>query len=349
MILLYGATGFMGELIAHGAARQGLPVTLAGRTAETLQRLSLDTGLPYAVFDVDDEAGAASALRGQRLLINASGPFHQTARPLVQAALNAGVHYLDLAGEVQDFLEVQASGHQALARGVMLLPGVGFGVFPTDSLAVYLHRQLPDATQLTLAFETQGGVSQGTARTVLHHLARGGVARRGGQLIPAPAAWTERRVDFGASSAVALFNPWRADLVSAFHSTGIPDISTFSVIPSPLNTVMRLDRCVPRLIRSRAVQRLLASQLEKQGRGPSAAEQAAGHTTIWGEVRNGAGGVKAARLHGPEAYRFSALTTLLAARQVLAGQSAPGYRTPAEVFGPDAVLDLPDVRREDLF
>ncbi|WP_424952709.1 saccharopine dehydrogenase family protein [Deinococcus sp.] len=346
MVLLYGASGFMGELIAREAARQGLPVTLAGRSESSLAALGAEFGLPHRVFALDNPDAARQALGGHQVLINASGPFHLTAAPLLRHALNAGVHYLDLAGEVEDFRAAQALDLEAVARGVMLMPGVGFGVFPTDSVAVYLHRLLPDAARLTLAFETQGGVSQGTAQTVLYGLARGGVARRGGALIPVPAAWKRRRTDFGSGAKVALFNPWRADLVSAYASTGIPDIDTYSVIPQPLATLMRLDAWWPGLVRSRAVQGLLQRQVAAQGRGPDAAELAAGRTVVYGEAQNREGQRVAARLFGPEAYLFSAQSAVLAARLVLDGQHRPGYRTPAEVFGPDALLGLPGVRRE---
>ena len=241
---------------------------------------------------------------------------------------------------------MQAQDQAAVARGLMLLPGVGFGVFPTDSLAVYLHGLLPDAAQLTLAFQTQGGVSQGTAQTVLYGLAHGGVARRGGQLQPVPAAWKRRAFDFGAGKVTALFNPWRADLLSAYVSTGIPDIDTFSVVPQPVATLMRLDAVWPGLVRSRWLQTLLGRQVASQARGPDAAQLAAGSTTVYGEVVNARGERRAARLHGPEAYAFSAQSAVLALKLVLAGGLRPGYRTPAQVFGPDALLALPGVRRE---
>ncbi|GGR34729.1 saccharopine dehydrogenase family protein [Deinococcus ruber] len=347
-MLLYGASGFMGELIAREAARQGLPVTLAGRTEASLAVLGTELGLPYRVFALDNPDAAQQALGGHRILINASGPFHVTAAPLLRHALNAGVHYLDLAGEVEDFVAVQARDAEAVARGVRLMPGVGFGVFPTDSLAVFLHGLLPDAVRLTLAFETQGGVSQETAQTVLYGLAHGGVARRGGALRPVPAAWKRRRIEFGSGPRTALFNPWRADLISAYASTGIADIDTYSVVPQPLASLMRLDAVWPALVRSQAVQRLLQRQVATQARGPSASERAAGRTAVYGEIENLEGQRVAARLFGPEAYRFSAQSAVLAARLVLQGQHRPGYRTPAEVFGPDALLSLPDVRREQV-
>lgn len=345
MVLLYGANGFMGELIAREAARQGLPITLAGRTESGLAALSAELGLPYRVFALDDAEAAQSALIGQQVLLNASGPFHTTAAPLLRQALNAGVQYLDLAGEVEDFQRTQALDPEAVERGVMLMPGVGFGVFPSDSMAVYLHRLQPNATRLVLTMETQGGVSQGAAQTVLYGLAHGGVARRGGTLIPVPAGWKRRRVSSGSGTRTALFNPWRADLISAYASTGIPDIDTYSVVPQPLATLMRLDALWPGLVRSQGMGRLLQRQVATQGRGPSMTELEAGRTVIYGEVENHLGERVSARLNGPDAFLFSAESAVLAARLVLEGQHSPGYRTPAEIFGPDAILTLPGVER----
>ena len=102
MVLLYGANGFMGELIAREAARQGLPITLAGRTESGLAALGAELGLPHRIFALNDAEAAQSALSGQQVLMNASGPFHSISAPLLRQALNAGVQYLDLAGKVEE-------------------------------------------------------------------------------------------------------------------------------------------------------------------------------------------------------------------------------------------------------
>ncbi|MER6039091.1 hypothetical protein ABT133_35210 [Streptomyces sp. NPDC001835] len=84
---------------------------------------------------------------------------------------------------------------------MMLPPGAGFGVVLTDCLAAQLHRRLPDATRLELAFQTVGGLSRGTAATLLRDLAHPWVHRRDGGLLPRLAAAHRLRVDFGRGPA----------------------------------------------------------------------------------------------------------------------------------------------------
>lgn len=346
-VMLYGASGYTGTLIAREAARQGLRPILAGRSAGKLAALSSELGLTTRAFDLADPAALGQQLAGVSVLLNASGPFKRTADPLASACIEHGVHYLDLAGEVPEFEALAARDSAARQAGVMLLPGVGFGVVPTDSLAVYLTRCLPDAARLTLAFQTVGGVSQGTAETVIEDLPRGGVARRDGRLVRVAAGTQSRQIDFGQGPVRTLSNPWRADLSTAYRSTGIPTIEVFTVIPSPLRELMRASRWIGPLLALPAVQRLLKRQASAQGAGPSAADRAAGRTVVWGEVVAADGRRAAARLSGPEAYDYSALTAVLTLRQVLAGAARPGFQTPAQVLGADAILALPGVARVD--
>lgn len=111
---------------------------------------------------------------------------------------------------------------------------------------------------------------------------------------------------------------------------------------------MRASRFLAPLLAARPMQNLLLGQARRQPEGPSDAERAAGFTAVWGEVRDPGGRSARALLRGPEAYTFSALTAVAAVRAVLDGAAAPGFQTPAEVFGPDAVLGLPGVERHDV-
>lgn len=347
-VMLYGASGYTGALIAREAVRQGLRPILAGRSREKLIPLAQELGLEARSFGLERPEDLREHLAGVTVLLNAGGPFKHTSTALASACLQTGTHYLDLAGEVPEFEALLARDGEAKAAGVMLVPGVGFGVVPTDSLAVYLKARLPGATRLTLAFETVGGVSSGTAETVIADLPRGGVARRNGRLVREAAGLRSRRIDFGFGPTAALSNPWRGDLSTAYHSTGIPTIETYMVVPSPLRELMRASRFIGPLLGLPFVQRLLMQQAHTPGGGPTAAERAAGRTAIWGEVADAGGRRVAARLTGPEAYDFTALTAVLTLQQILSGTLKPGFQTPAQLLGADAVLRLPGVIRTDL-
>jgi short subunit dehydrogenase-like uncharacterized protein len=346
-VMVYGATGYMGRLIVLEAVRLGLRPIVAGRSRAKLLPLAEELGLPTRAFSLDDSAAVRTNLSDVALLLNASGPFKRTAQALVDACLLTGTHYLDLAGEVPEFEALAARDQQAQAAGTMLLPGVGFGIVPTDCLAAHLKRRLPTASQLSLAFQAVGGVSQGTAETVIEDLARGGVLRRNGTLVRVAAGRQRRTIDFGQGPVDTLSNPWRGDISTAYYSTGIPTIEVFAVIPSPMRELMRASRYIGPLLGTSFVQGLLKRQVQAQPIGPSDAERAAGKTYIWGEVADEQGRRAVSLLSGPEAYDFSASTAVLIAQRVGAGAARPGFQTPAGLLGADFVLEIPGVQRTD--
>jgi len=132
--------------------------------------------------------------------LNCAGPFKYTAEPLVEGCLRSRAHYLDITGEIPVYEAIQARNVQAKARGVMLLPGVGFDVVPTDCLAQHLKQRLPSATRLRLAFQSVGpaGLPPSTQRTAIELLNYGDRVRRNGKLVRPQTGGGTISVDFGA-------------------------------------------------------------------------------------------------------------------------------------------------------
>ena len=149
-LLVYGATGFVGGHIARTAAGSGLPTILAGRDPARLDSLAAEIGVERRAFGLADAGATARVLKGATVVLNCAGPFKRTAGPLAGACLSAGVPYLDITGEIPVFEALQAKDAEAKARGVMLLPGVGFDVAATDCLALHLKRRLPCLRRLHL-------------------------------------------------------------------------------------------------------------------------------------------------------------------------------------------------------
>jgi short subunit dehydrogenase-like uncharacterized protein len=190
--LIYGANGYTGTLIAREAVARGHRPVLAGRNAETLVMLASDLGLEYRIFALDDHCKVSKGLCGMQAVLNCADPFAHTYRPMADACLRAGVHYLDITGVVGVFEGLVARSAAAQAAGVMLLPGVGFDVVPSDCLAAHLKRRLPSATHLALGFVSLDRVSRGTAMTIAENIHRGGLVRQDGMLRRVPAAWKTR-------------------------------------------------------------------------------------------------------------------------------------------------------------
>jgi short subunit dehydrogenase-like uncharacterized protein len=344
--LIYGANGYTGALIARTAVARGHQPVLAGRNAGALAALGRELALEYRAFALDRPNVVHEGIRGIRVVLHCAGPFAHTSRPMAEACLRTGVHYLDITGEAQVFEALAGRDAEAKAAGVMLLPGVGFDVVPSDCLAAHLKGRLPSATRLALGFQGLGRVSRGTAITVAENLPRGGLVRKGGVLARVPPAWKTRVIDFGAGPRKAMTIPW-GDVVTAFHSTAIPDIEVYMAAPLGTRLAARASRSLGWLLGSRTVQGLLKKHIRARPPGPTTAELARGYSLLWGEARDDAGSRVASRLRGPDGYTFTVRAALAVVERVLAGHAPAGFQTPSTVFGPDFVLGMEGVTRTD--
>lgn len=344
--MIYGATGYTGALIARAAARRGMRPILAGRGAEKLASLADELGLEHRAFALEEAASVADGIRGVHTLLNCAGPFSQTAQPIVDACLRAGTHYLDITGEAGVFEAIAALDAEAKAAGIVLLPGVGFDVVPSDCLAVHLKQRLPSATRLALGFRSSGRLSRGTALTALERIDSGGLVRADGVLKPVPTAWRTRAIDFGDGTTKAITIPW-GDVATAYHSTGIPNIEVYLAAPWGLRVGARLSRWLGWLLRSKLVQGPLKRRILAGPPGPTEAEHLQNRCLFWGEVADDAGRTAVARQQTPDGYDLTVETALAAASRVLSGTVAPGFQTPAMAFGPDFILTIVGVMRTD--
>jgi short subunit dehydrogenase-like uncharacterized protein len=346
--LVYGAYGYTGELIARKAKDQGFAVLLAGRDAVRTRDVAARTGFPHRVFGLDDEAAIDAGLEGVGVVLHCAGPFSRTALPMVEACLRKRVHYLDITGEISVFEALAARDAEAKAAGVMLMPGTGFDVVPSDCLAAHVAQRLPGATHLRMAFMGLGKMSRGTAKTMVEGLDRGCVVRRDGVLTNLPAGSLGRVVDYGpggerASMAIA----W-GDVATAFRTTGIPNIEVYVPVPRAAQVVARMAGSLGGLLSSPRLKQFLKHRIEARPAGPSDAERARGRSFLWAraEVADSGRHVEA-WLTTPEGYTLTAMTALEIARRVLDGDARAGFRTPAGVFGADFVLEFDGVMRRD--
>ena len=345
--LLYGSYGYTGRLIAERARELGMTPLLAGRDGEALAALAAELKMPHRAFALDDAAALEAALRETGVVLHAAGPFSHTSRPMVEACLRTGAHYLDITGEIAVFEAVAARDAEARRAGVMLLPGAGFDVVPSDCLAAYLKRRLPSATRLALAFQAVGGPSRGTLTTMVENVHRGGAVRRGGRITPVPAAWRTRQVDFGRGPVDVTTIPW-GDVSTAYHSTGIPDIEVYTRMPAGQRRLMRASRHLGWLLGSAPAQRVLKRSIRRRPPGPSPEQRERGVSLLWGEVEDAEGRRASARLRAPEGYTITARTAVEAVRRVRAGDAPAGFQTPSRAYGADWILEFDGVERVDL-
>jgi len=341
--LLYGANGYTGRLIAERAHALGMRPILAGRRSETIAPMAEEFRFDHRTFSLDSPAQIARSLDGVRVVLLAAGPFSATNAPMLDACIKAGVHYLDITGEIAVFEHCAAQHERAAAAGVVVLPGVGFDVVPSDCLAASLARALPGATSLELAFAGAGGrgprISRGTARTMLEGLGQGGAVRREGRIERVPLVWKTRRVAFRDRERDTASIPW-GDVATAFHSTGIPNIVVYTAMPPRQIATLKLARALVSLARLRPVRQLLARRIERSAPGPDEAARRTAQMQLWGRVSDAEGRSAEGTLVTPEGYRLTAETAVESARRVAAGEVQPGFRTPSLAFGAGYITEF---------
>ncbi len=338
--LIYGANGYTGKMIAQLAAQRGHKPILAGR-GESVRALAQELGLPCKLFDLADPTAAAASLQGTTLVLNCAGPFSATAAPMIQACLEAHAHYLDITGEIAVFEYAHGRDAEARARGIVVCPGVGFDVIPTDCIAAALKEALPDATALALGFDTASGLSPGTSKSLVEGLPMGGKIRRNGRIETVSFGYKHRRIDFGFGQKSAATIPW-GDVSSAHYSTGIGNIETYFPMPHMLTRVSRFCNWSRPLLGLPAVQAFLKRAIDKRVKGPDAEQRAQARTAVWGEVRNARGDTRVARIETANGYQLTVDSALHMVEHLLDNSPASGgYFTPSMLCGWRLVEALP--------
>lgn len=342
--LIYGANGYTGELITRMAAERGLKPILAGRNETKIAEIAGKYGFEHRAFSLDDTAKLDAVLQEVEMVLHCAGPFSITSPPMVEACLRNKKHYTDITGEISVFETCAAFDKKAADAGVMIMPGVGFDVVPSDCLAKHLKDRLPTATHLSLAFYGMGRLSHGTAATMTMNVGKGGAIRKDGKITGVPAAWKTREIDFGEVTKTGVTIPW-GDVSTAYYSTGIPNIEVFTVVPPSNLKMMKMSRYLGWLLATGPFQSYLQKKIPAGG--PSDAERAKGKTLLWGEASDGDGNHVESRLQGPEGYTITAIAALNIAQKILAGNFTPGYQTPAKAYGADLILEIEGTSRQD--
>lgn len=337
--MIYGANGYTGELIAREARRRGESPVLAGRGAH-VAGLANELGFEHRVFDLEDNYQVAKQLDGISLVLHCAGPFSATSAPMIEGCLQAGAHYLDITGEISVFEHAHAQDARAKKAGIVICPGVGFDVIPTDCVAAALKKALPDATHLALGFDSRSGFSPGTAKTSVEGLASGGRARINGKISKVPMAWKVRHIRFGKDEKLAMTIPW-GDVCTAWYSTGIPNIEVYIPVSERVVKSAKLSNYVRPLLGLSLVQDFMKKRIGKTVKGPDGATRDKLTTAVWGEASNAVGQKKTARIQTANGYSLTVTGSLAVVAHLLQNTVEPGAYTPSRLLGPDLVTQLP--------
>ncbi|WP_448118956.1 saccharopine dehydrogenase family protein [Pseudomonas serbica] len=341
-LLIYGANGYSGELMCRAAAQRNLDVVIAARSDTRLRPLADELGIEYRVFALEDAVGALDDIA---VVLNCAGPFSATARPLVEACLALGIHYVDIAGELSVFQMCHELDARAKAASILLCPGAGFDIVPTDCLAASLKARMPDAQRIDLAFSFGTRPSAGSVKTLVEGIRLGGLIRRDHQLKKVSNGYRIRRVPFKDRARWSVTIPW-ADVYTAGVSTGVPNGMVYTALPLGVGIFLRLTSAINGLLATPTAQRWLKHLIDRfYTGGPSHAELDNHRTQFWGEAVDTDGRKLTAVLSAPSVYRLTVEAGLAIAVHCLKGTVA-GFHTPAMLMGNEFIQSLPGVEWE---
>lgn len=340
-IVLIGATGYTGRLVAHELARRGAPFLLTARDADRVERLAEEVGdAPTGRVDVAEPGTVAAALRPRDVVINCAGPFTDLGEPVVRAAVERGAHYIDTTGEQRFMMEMWRRWHRpSLEAGVSVVNSMAFEYVLGDLGAVLAAEALPRPLRsVDAVYRTGGEASRGTRRSALRVLGRRGYAyRRGEWQLERPAArW--RRIRLVDGDVCTLVSFPAGEIVTLPRHIEVREVSGWMVMPRRMAILAHaISPVLPPLIRLTRpmTERLLAGARE----GPSEAERESRAFTIQVDAIGADGTGRAVRIRGNDAYGVTAAIAAAGARRLLAGGAPAGVIAPAELVDPRDFLE----------
>ena len=344
--LVYGATGYTGQLICKHAIQCGLDITLSGRNNHKLERLAKELTLPpssYVCVGLQETAKLDTALEGIDVVVHCAGPFLETFSPMVEACLRNGVHYIDINGEIGVIEGIyQKYDKEAKDKGVMLLPAAGFDVVPSDTLIHLLDEHFGEtfpharADQIDLSFHFNkagalisrgtGNVMKGGKRGVCVVRQRGEIVEKEAKPIPLK---ERKRCYYGFVNKEMTVKPANmADVASAFYSTGIGNVRCFM---SDVASMLQL-RCVMTPFSEKSSDR---SSSKQQPIGPSAEENMEGKAYLHCSISSKSGDEKVSgSLECPAPYKVTYLAVIYVLKEIERKSVAKvGFCTPSLAYG----------------
>ncbi|KPJ82973.1 MAG: hypothetical protein AMS19_06030 [Gemmatimonas sp. SG8_23] len=345
-LLVYGAYGYTARLLLPKLREQGVEFVVAGRDRARTEAIAREFDVPGRVFSLDRPAEIDRGLRGASTVLNAAGPFMYTTAPIIRACLRERVDYLDLSGEVEPLSQVADAGPAAREAGLMFLPAIGFDVVPSDCLAAHVAKRVPNARRLTFYVSASNLMSHGSGVTLAEHIGIPVHTRRDGRLEQMRMRMQMRWADFGSGYRPVVAVSW-GDLVTAYRSTGIPNIEVYFEATAFRLAAVTINQYWGWMLRATAANEWFHRYADMLPEGPTREERAAERCTVVVEAE-GPDGVARSRIETPEAYECTADTATRVIHRVMEGERQPGFQTPSTLFGPDFVLDCEDVTRVDL-
>ncbi len=346
--LIYGSYGYTGNLICRLAKQKGMKPLIAGRNEAKVRAQSEEYEFDYLVFEVNETEKVTSALSKVKILLHCGGPFAETAQPMAEICLKTRTHYLDITGEWSVFETMASLDKAAKEANMVIMSGVGYDVVPSDCLALYLKEQLPNAVSLSLGIFSKGGkMSRGTLLTMNESLGHPAVMRKEGKIVPVAVAAFVKEVFLEGKKRLFMNIGW-GDVATAWYSTGIPEIITYTQASAEMVRTAKLNRYLGFILRIPFIKAISERRIRKRGNPITEEMRQSARAYVWGEVINERKEKKSALLSLPDGYVLTSQTAIAIVEKLLSTPPESGFQTPAKAFGSGFILTIPDTERKDL-
>lgn len=345
-IVVLGASGATGRAVAVSLAARGFEMVAAGRSRDRVAA-ALD-GVEGAVepraVDVTEPARVRDLVAGAAVVVTAVGPFDALGRVVLDAALDAGVAYVDTAGEQPFVAWARTSRHdRAVADGVTVVPGAGAGGLPGDLLTALAGAAVDGPCEVHVAYAFPGGLwrgsSAGTRRALATLVGAPALAHVAGGLVEERLAESRRLAWFPRP-----VGPRHAAAVPGLEPLSVPDhrpdatlVRTYLSLSTPASEALQLLGNLGRWGPARdGLRRLLEPSPRRSGPGPG---DRAGHR--WACVAEVADArtVGRAWAYGRDPYALTAASVTAVVERLVAGGVPAGVVAPALVGDPAELLD----------
>lgn len=340
-LMIYGAYGYTGQLMVEEALWKGIRPILAGRNERRVASVAAQYDLPFRTFNVSQ---TKDFLKDISVMLNCVGPFSATAEPVVAACLDTETHYLDITGEIEVFQKCYQKHEEAKKQNIILMPGVGFDIVPTDCIAAMLKQKSPCAERIDLAFSLGTKPSPGTTKTTIENAGKGGIIRENHQLVPVKHGYQSRKIPFQNGEQWATTIPW-GDVFTSGISTGVPHGLVYAAMPKAMIRLLRLSNSIRSILNSPTAQNFMHQTAKiLLGKNPGEEERKQQHAQLWGEATTPEGEKTTITLSGPNAYLMTAEAGIKIAQYCLKYDGPGGYFTPSMLLGADFIRSVSGVK-----
>ena len=349
-VVLFGATGYTGELTARAMVKRGMRPVLAGRRREAVEALAGELGgLESAVADVAEPKSIRALIERGDTLVTTVGPFARWGNAALDSAIDAGAHYIDSTGEPPFVRKVfEEAGPRAVGSGTVAITAMGYDWVPGNLTGALALSDADSAAGVRIGYFATGGglggMSGGTRASLMGVLVEPSFQFRGGSVVTERSAKKvhsfgvggrqRQGISVGTSEAFSLPRVY----------PGVQDVEVYLGWFGPRSKAVQafsvVGAGVTKIPGVRAGTKALVSRVVKTSTGGPDEEAREGTGSVFVAEALDSGGevIATAGTQGVNGYEFTGRILAWAAEATAAGhaaQSGAGSRGPVEAFGLD--------------